>query len=89
MAVQADLIYMPFMERFALALPEFANFSVTEACGGSIGNWLEAMQQLECCQVAAAEPQLLLKAFRCAAMQVPLEAVISQCLHLHFAAGSL
>lgn len=55
---------MPFMERFALALPEFANFSVTEACDGGIGKWLKAMQKLECCQLAAADPQLLLEAFR-------------------------
>lgn len=57
-------MYMPFMERFALVLPEFANFSLTEACHGDIGSWLTAMQQLECCQLAAADPQLLLKAFR-------------------------
>lgn len=55
---------MPFMERFALALPEFTSYDVRGACGGSIGRWLDAMQELHCCQVAAAEPQLLLQALR-------------------------
>ena len=61
---QADLVYIPFMERFALALPAFANYDVRGACEGSIGKWLDAMQQLPCCQVASAEPRLLLQAFR-------------------------
>ena len=68
------------MERFALALPEFASYDVRAACDGSIGNWLDAMQQLECCQVAAANPQLLLQAFRYARSAILLNQFASPVL---------
>ena len=62
--VQADLMYMPFMERFALAMPVFTQYDPCAACDGSIGDWLAQMQGLECCQQAAAHPYLFLQALR-------------------------
>ena len=53
-------MYMPFMERFAIAMPHFTSFDPCAACDGSIGDWLYEMQQLECCQIAAADHDLLL-----------------------------
>jgi len=59
--VQADLIYMPFMERFAIAMPAFTSH---DPCDGRIGEWLAAMRQLECCQMAASDQNLFLQALK-------------------------
>jgi len=62
--VQADLIYMPFMERFATAMPAFMPYDPCDACDGRIGEWLAAMRQLECCQMAALDQKLFLQALK-------------------------
>jgi hypothetical protein len=63
-SVQADLIYMPFMERFAIAMPAFTLHDPCDACDGRIGEWLAAMRQLECCQMAAPDQNLFLQALK-------------------------
>ncbi|KAA6423953.1 MAG: hypothetical protein FRX49_05912 [Trebouxia sp. A1-2] len=60
----ADLIYMPFMERFAVAMPAFTPYDPCDACDGRIGEWLVAMRQLECCQMAAPDQKLFLQALK-------------------------
>jgi len=62
--VQADLIYMPFMERFAVAMPAFTPYDPCAACDGIMGDWLYEMQQLKCCQIAAPDHDLYLQAIR-------------------------
>ena len=41
--VQVDLLYRPFMERFALAIPVFTQYNPCDACDGIVATWLEAM----------------------------------------------
>ncbi|KAL0019623.1 hypothetical protein WJX77_004229 [Trebouxia sp. C0004] len=60
----ADLIYMPFMERFATAMPAFTPYDPCDACDGRIGEWLAAMRQLECCSLAAPDQKLFLQALK-------------------------
>ncbi len=62
--MQADLILFPFIERFALAMPEFAAYDVQKACGGSVGAWLSSMAERPSCKIASADPNLFLKALR-------------------------
>lgn len=61
--MQADLIYYPFAERFAIAMPEFCKFDV-RATHQIYGSWLDAMQGRKSAQISSANPDLLLKAFR-------------------------
>ena len=65
MCVQADLLYMPFMERFALALPDLTASDLRPACEGIMKPWLEAMGQLACCQQAFPDSKLFQQALRC------------------------
>ncbi|KAL0041868.1 hypothetical protein WJX79_007212 [Trebouxia sp. C0005] len=60
----ADLIYMPFMERFAIAMPAFTPYDPCAACDGLMADWLWEMEQLECCQIAAPDHDLYLQAIR-------------------------
>ena len=63
--VQADLLYLPFMERFALALPTLTSSNLVDACNGVMLPWLEAMGKLECCQQACPDHKLFQQALRC------------------------
>ena len=58
-------MYYPFAERFDVAMPEFCGFDLRAAVDGKIGSWLEAMEQRDAVKAAAADPKLLLNAFRC------------------------
>ncbi|KAL3135361.1 hypothetical protein ABBQ32_007549 [Trebouxia sp. C0010 RCD-2024] len=60
----ADLLYFPFMERFALSMPEFTGFDPCDACDGIMSDWLEAMGHLTCCQLASADDKLFQQALR-------------------------
>ncbi|KAK9917805.1 hypothetical protein WJX75_008460 [Coccomyxa subellipsoidea] len=60
----ADLVLFPFIERFAIAMPEFAAYDVRHAFGGSIGAWLSSMAERPACRIASADSSLLLEAFR-------------------------
>ena len=62
--MQADLMFMPFMERFAIAMPAFTPYDPCTACDGTMGYWLAEMEQLECCQMAAPDQELFLHALR-------------------------
>jgi len=62
--VQADLIYVPFMERFAIAMPAFTPYDPCATCDGTMADWLYEMEQLECCQIAAPNHDLYLQAVR-------------------------
>ena len=55
---------MPFMERFALAMPEFTDYDPRAACDGVVAAWLEALQKLGCCRQASANEKLFLQALR-------------------------
>ena len=55
---------MPFMERFAVAMPAFTPYDPCDACDGRIGEWLAAMRQLECCRLAAPDQKLFLQALK-------------------------
>lgn len=74
LVLQADLIYMPFMERFTIAMPTFAGYDLPT---GAVKRWCEAMQQRDSVQVAAADPQKLLAAYRCVS-QFAVTAHVSQ-----------
>ena len=65
--VQADLLYLPFVERFALALalPSLTSSDLANACQGVMSPWLEAMRQLECCKQACPDHKLFQQALRC------------------------
>jgi len=60
----ADLVLMPFIERFDIIGRNFHGVDATEICGGAISSWLEAMQARPSCQRAAAAPQELLRAYK-------------------------
>lgn len=62
--LQADLLYFPFMERFALSMPEFTGYNPCDACDGVMSDWLEAMGYLTCCQLASADNKLFQQALR-------------------------
>ena len=55
---------MPFMERFAIAMPEFTPYDPSQACDGKIEQWLTEMRKLECCQKAAPDAKLFLQAIK-------------------------
>ena len=65
LCLQADLILQPFLERFALAMPEFAGYDVRQALDGSLAVWLSAMADRPSCQIASPDPKLFLSAMRC------------------------
>lgn len=62
--LQADLVLQPFMERFALAMPEFAGYDVHSACGGDVGAWLHTMAARPSCKMASPDHALFLAALR-------------------------
>ena len=55
---------MPFMERFAIAMPAFSPYDPCTACDGTIRDWLAAMRQLDCCQKASPDADLFLQALK-------------------------
>ena len=57
-------MYMPSMECFASVMPMFTDYDPLGACDYDILNWLEAMEQLECCQLASPNAERLLQAVR-------------------------
>ena len=59
----ADILVYPFLKRFAVAAP-LTGYAVEAAGGGSIGRWLAAMDARPSCATTAADPQLLLEAFK-------------------------
>ena len=61
---QADLILQPFLERFALAMPEFAGYDLRRALGGALAGWLDAMADRPSCHIASPDPELFLAAMR-------------------------
>ena len=58
---QADLLYFPFMERFALAMPEFTGYDPRDEI---MSQWLEAMMQQTSCQLASPDAKLFQQAIR-------------------------
>lgn len=64
LCMQVDLLYFPFMERFALAMPEFTGYDPCDACDGVMSAWLEAMMQLTSCQLASPDAKLFQQAIR-------------------------
>lgn len=60
----ADLILMPFIERFDIIGRNFHNFDTRAAHQGTVGAWLEIMEARPSCRSAAADPEELLKAFK-------------------------
>ncbi len=63
--MQADLVLLPFMERFHLVMQEFLGIGLDKMHGGSIQAWLESLQRRESCQIASADHSRLLEAYRC------------------------
>lgn len=61
---QADLLYFPFMERFALAMPEFTGYDPCDACDEVMSQWLKAMMQQTSCQLASPDAKLFQQAIR-------------------------
>jgi len=45
-------------------MPALAGFDVEAAAGGAIGRWLAAMDGRPSCSATAADPALLIKAYR-------------------------
>ena len=62
---QADLVLQPSLERFALAMPEFAGYDLRRALGGALAVWLDAMADRPSCHIASPDPELFLAAMRC------------------------
>ncbi|GMH40021.1 hypothetical protein BSKO_07925 [Bryopsis sp. KO-2023] len=60
----ADISIFPFIERFALAFPEFSGYDPRECCNGKLGAWLDTMQNQKASQVTMANRDLLLDALR-------------------------
>ena len=55
---------MPFMERFAIAMPAFTPYDPCAACDGTMADWLCEMEQLQCSQIAAPDHDMYLQAIR-------------------------
>lgn len=59
----ADIVAAPFIRRFAVAAP-LIGYDVRAAGGGAVGRWLDALDARPSGAAAAADPSLLLEAFR-------------------------
>lgn len=65
----ADLVLLPFMERFDMCMREFRNDFDLRCEGGCgditpVGKWLELMEKRPAAKKAAADPAKLLAAFK-------------------------
>lgn len=60
----ADINVYPFVKRYDTGMRELCGFDVSAALGGSIGAWLAAMDARPSCSATAADPQLLLAAYK-------------------------
>ena len=59
--LQVDLIYYPFAERFALAMPKFAGLDMHKT-SQAISDWLDVMQDRPAVQLASPKADLFLAA---------------------------
>ncbi|KAK9867166.1 hypothetical protein WJX84_010666 [Apatococcus fuscideae] len=60
----ADLVLLPFMERFDLVTREFLGMRLETMHGGRVQAWLEGLRQRPSCRTASADRRLLLEAYR-------------------------
>ena len=61
--LQVDLIYYPFAERFALAMPEFTGLDVHKT-SQAVSGWLEVMEDRPAVQMASPKADLFLAALK-------------------------
>lgn len=59
----ADILVYPFIQRFAVASP-LTGYDVGGAAGGAVGRWLAAINERPSAAATAADPALLLEAFK-------------------------
>lgn len=59
----ADINLYPFLKRFDVGMRKLCGYDVSAALGGSIGEWLLAMDARPSCTATASDPALLAKAY--------------------------
>lgn len=60
----SDLVVYPFVQRARVAMKDSYDVDVGLLCDGSVGAWMDAMNQLASVKIASADESLLRKAFQ-------------------------